>query len=214
MPVESPTRLYIEGKVSSVALGARHTVCALDSGKLLSFGENRFGQCGIEPSTVSPITLEQPGKKTKKVSDVIITPMRVNLPSDERPGTLVKSGWNFTLVWQPSSPGNSAPGNVWLFGRNNYGQLGRGSASAFEWSPQQPALPSDFQLVQVECGSEHTLLLSPNGSVWAFGWNEHGQLGLGDEHDRHEPTLIPSLNDKLIDRIACGYGFSFALSKE
>ncbi|PWN49207.1 Metallo-dependent hydrolase [Violaceomyces palustris] len=45
------------------------------------------------------------------------------------------------------------------------------------------------RIEKLVCGSEHTLLLtsclgSGGKSVWATGWNEHGNLALGDQQDR------------------------------
>ena len=31
----------------------------------------------------------------------------------------------------------------------------------------------------------------PQKQLYSWGWNEHGNLGLGDKVDRHEPTLVP-----------------------
>ena len=39
----------------------------------------------------------------------------------------------------------------------------------------------------VSCGWQHSLALTPNGFVFAWGLNVFGQLGLGDFVDRFEP---------------------------
>ena len=47
--------------------------------------------------------------------------------------------------------------------------------------------------IQLAAGSEHLLALisDANGSeVWAWGWNEHGSLGLSDTDDVWTPTPI------------------------
>lgn len=57
-------------------------------------------------------------------------------------------------------------------------------------------LPSDLQsstITKLSCGSEHVLLLTEEGDVWGWGWNEHGNLGLGEEkglEDVGVPTKI------------------------
>ena len=38
---------------------------------------------------------------------------------------------------------------------------------------------------------QHNLVLSRDGSVFAFGLNYHGRLGLGDQENRLTPTRIP-----------------------
>lgn len=48
-----------------------------------------------------------------------------------------------------------------------------------------------------------------NGSVFAFGYNEQGQLGLGDPIDRPTPTKIPNLDN--VKQSLAGNFFSLVL---
>ena len=205
--VTTPTRLPIPHFIESVALGSRHTVLLTSAGNVLCFGEDRFGQCGVDPSLIDPITRSIGlNTKPKVINDLILQPTEV--PVHEAKIKFVRAGWNFSLVWTPEHQ------VLYLFGRNNYGQLGLGNASPFEWKPTRLDLSAllDSEIQQIECGSEHTLILTQSGSVWSFGWNEHGQLGLGDEKDRWIPTRVSGLGEEKVTRIAAGYGFSFALA--
>lgn len=204
-PVTTPTRLSTELQVSSISLGSRHTIMLTNTGELYAFGENRFGQCGVDPSTVDPIMRPN---TTKVAKDIIIVPRKVELPALMDETTILRTGWNFSLVFT-----NGAPQHLFLFGRNNYGQLGLGHTSPFTWTPTE--LDTSFLngslISQVECGSEHTIILSKAGKVYTFGWNDHGQLGQGDENDRSQANLVSGLHERPISRIAAGYGFSFAI---
>jgi hypothetical protein len=40
-------------------------------------------------------------------------------------------------------------------------------------------LPNGAAIHEVWCGSEHTLACDASGALWARGWNEHGNLGVG-----------------------------------
>jgi hypothetical protein len=66
------------------------------------------------------------------------------------------------------------------------------------------------EIVNVQCGGFHTLALSKNGEVYAFGSNTFGQLGLGDRKSRSTPT---KLNLKNIKSIHCGYAYSCAINQ-
>ena len=44
--------------------------------------------------------------------------------------------------------------------------------------------------VQVVCGYAHTLVLTDNGSMFAWGSNSYGQLGTGNKANFSSPTLV------------------------
>lgn len=46
---------------------------------------------------------------------------------------------------------------------------------------------------QVACGTAHTLVLTADGKVYAWGYNGQGALGTGDEQDRLVPTLVSAV---------------------
>lgn len=42
----------------------------------------------------------------------------------------------------------------------------------------------------VAAGAGHSMVLDVEGRLWAWGWNAHGQLGVRDTADRHEPVEV------------------------
>lgn len=68
---------------------------------------------------------------------------------------------------------------LFMYGRNNYGQLGNGSVSDASATPQKCQIHpvDDFQL-----GAEHGILLS-NNDIYTWGWNEHANCGNGSVED-------------------------------
>jgi len=46
--------------------------------------------------------------------------------------------------------------------------------------------------VAVSAGFDYSLALRPDGTLWVWGYNVNGQLGLGDTTDRHVPTQVGS----------------------
>ena len=63
----------------------------------------------------------------------------------------------------------------------------------------------------VACGSSHTVALarleSGEAGLFGFGWNNMGQLGLGDDKDRGIPARIPlPANEKgKVTKLRCGW---------
>jgi alpha-tubulin suppressor-like RCC1 family protein len=42
------------------------------------------------------------------------------------------------------------------------------------------------------CGNKHTLAVDAEGSMWSWGFNGYGRLGLNDPHDRKRPCKVSS----------------------
>jgi len=74
-------------------------------------------------------------------------------------------------------------------------------------------------LIQITCGYRHTLLLSRNGTVFATGWNRHGQCGDNDGDNNsssekanynHEFIPISMPTKEVVIQIAAGFSTSYA----
>ena len=76
---------------------------------------------------------------------------------------------------------------------------------------QTPALttPADGAVV---AGANFTLAIKPNGSVWAWGLNSNGQLGLGSTTTRGTPAQVSGLSG--VVQVAAGDVFSLALKSD
>jgi alpha-tubulin suppressor-like RCC1 family protein len=72
-------------------------------------------------------------------------------------------------------------------------------------------------VVDVECGGYHTVAkTNRHGKVqyYAWGTNNHGQLGIGTFESQSFPTEIRKLRNKNICQIAAGGSFTLFLSAE
>jgi len=67
--------------------------------------------------------------------------------------------------------------------------------------PQQVlALASHF-VDDISVGSEHTLALTGDGEVWAWGNNSDGQLGVGHTVAVREPQIVAGLGRNHIKQV-------------
>ncbi len=115
----------------------------------------------------------------------------------------------------------SADQGVYVWGRGEGGQLGlpletlqpaRQDSQAIEVFLTRPRrVPDLSQAKKVSCGDAHSLVLTFEGRVFAFGYNNVGQLALPEESVQQQMTpleILQGLNKRLVD-IECGSMFSY-----
>ena len=150
--------------IIQTAIGSNHSLCLTNDGHIYSFGKNENGQLGL-------------GDNNDK-----------NIP------TLIP---NINDIIQISARGDSSlalsnTGKIYAFGLNNYGQLGLKSSNRINIPTLVQEAPNN--IIQISIGIYHSLILRVDGKIYAFGLNNLGQLGLGDNISRNIPTLIPNFN--------------------
>ena len=59
-------------------------------------------------------------------------------------------------------------------------------------------------------GNRHAMAIKTDGSLWAWGWNEYGQLGNGTKSDSHIPVKV----DDGVRSVACGYMISLWITTD
>jgi alpha-tubulin suppressor-like RCC1 family protein len=138
---------------AAVAAGGNHSLIVTTSGKVFACGDNTYGQLA-QPATTSSsgtfVEVNFPGLSTKIVS--VAAGADHNLAVDEN-------------------------GGVWVWGRNNYGQLGKGNRSVAERNPSKLNLGDGVFAESVAAGFSHSLILTTDGEVLGFGRNNSGQTG-------------------------------------
>jgi alpha-tubulin suppressor-like RCC1 family protein len=102
-----------------------------------------------------------------------------------------------------------ASGTVMSWGDDAFGQLGNGTASANSDAELPVAVTGVTTAVQVSAGGDHSLALLANGTVVAWGDNNHGQLGNGTTTDSDVPVAVKGLTK--VKAVAAGYLFSVAV---
>lgn len=71
----------------------------------------------------------------------------------------------------------------------------------------------DESIIDAAVGPNHILALTQAGSVYAFGYNRHGQLGIENVEDIQEtPIIVPGIDN--ISALAAGGDFSVALKSD
>ncbi|WP_295456262.1 CARDB domain-containing protein [uncultured Thiodictyon sp.] len=81
-------------------------------------------------------------------------------------------------------------GSLWAWGENAHGQLGNGQLGDVITASQLTPVKILTGVAAVAAGAYHTLALTTDGKLWAWGWNWCGQVGDGTTTDQPSPVLI------------------------
>jgi alpha-tubulin suppressor-like RCC1 family protein len=228
----------------SIATGGQHSVAALSDGTVWAWGWNQYYQVGDGTTTDRNIPT-QVGGLTGVVAVAATYSTSLALKSD---GTVWQ--WGFDLTDVCSGAYNLAPsridgltnivaiaagdffvlalrsdGTVWGLGDNSYGELGTSTAVC---GPRTySSVPVEVQnltgVTAIAAGNEHSLAITSDGSLWTWGYNWAGELGVtttqtctGPLRDTgpcsNTPVQVPGLTG--VRSIAGGDYFSLAVTSD
>ncbi|KAK7864133.1 hypothetical protein R5R35_007650 [Gryllus longicercus] len=108
----------------------------------------------------------------------------------------------------------SACGELYTWGRGNYGRLGHGSSEDHS-VPTVVAGLKGHRVVDVACGSgdAQTLAVTDAGLVFSWGDGDYGKLGRGGSDGSKQPKQVDKLSGVDVVRVYCGAQFSLALTR-
>jgi alpha-tubulin suppressor-like RCC1 family protein len=168
----------------SIAGGFYHTIALKTDGSLWTWGYNYYGQLGVNNTTSrsTPVTTLLGGTNWKSIA-----------------------GGSYHTVALKTD------GSLWTWGFNIYGQLGVNDT--ITRSTPVTTLLGGNNWKSIACGGYHTVALKTDGSLWTWGNNSSGQLGVNDTITRSTPvtTLLGGNNWK---SIACGGYHTVALKTD
>ncbi len=198
--------------VSAVAAGTDHSL-AINSGKAYAWGRNDNGQIGdasttdrLTPVPIAASTLTNVaavaagGNHSLALHNQQVYAWGDNAYGEIGDGTTTQRTAPATVSGLTSATAIAAGnyfslavqcGAVWAWGDNTYGQLGFDPLSVAGSSLPVLALARS-DIVQVAAGSESSYALASDGTLWVWGDNSAGELGLGYFSDTFAPVWTPT----------------------
>jgi len=228
--------------VVAVAAGYVHSVALTRSGRVFAWGGNRFGQAGPDGATSIPLPTAAPGlpagdpvvaiaagaahtlalTRAGRVyawgdqgtgqlgvitNDVRGTPVAVSdLPPGNRVSALAAGSVNGLAV--------TRDGSVYDWGNNGFGQLGHLDVGYFSSIPVVvQGVPRADGVTSVAAGDYFSLALTGSGHIYAWGQNDDGQLGTGNNLDAGTAVAVPGqpFGDHVV-AVAAGGAHSLAVT--
>lgn len=156
---------YTPFRQTQVDAGEENTLYIDGSRRLVGWGANRTGQLGdgtMEMSLVATHAATEPGWQSISTGD-FETGITCGIRED---------------------------GSLWIWGGDEaeFGVLGGATAGNIETVPA--AILSDQLWINISAGAQHVLAIRTDGTLWAWGNNLRGELGVGDQNNRHQPTQV------------------------
>ena len=174
-------------RMLSVAAGHGHCIAVAESGEVFSWGSDVCGQCGHGMP-----------RYTQSL------PRHVDALTGVKARGASAGRWHSIVVTEE--------GVVYSFGQSRAGQLGHGSADE-EHSPRAVSELRHVRIAAAAAGDEHSLALATDGTVFAWGVNRNGQLGVGHSGGMQRlPRKIVALAGVRVRYVAAGGASSCAIS--
>lgn len=194
--IESPEPRLVASlkdvKVTEVAAGAQHSLAVTSTGEVYSWGCGDSGRLGHG----TPKALSLWGRSRNEIKPRLIRALETQ--SVER----VAAGFMHSACVTSTS-------KAFFWGSGRYFQLGRPNDADASSPIDVPRISQSVQ--HVACGGSHSLALLHGGSVFAWGADQNGCLGLGKTRRGNGPDVIPNLRAV---QISAGWKHSAAISHD
>lgn len=177
-------------EITKIACGHFHTAVIDSNRSLYTCGLNTYGALGNNSQNNQNVLIEEYIEKGQWID--------------------VSCGQDHTLAISDYSEDHSS-GTFWATGSNVYGQLGQGSTgnSLIFISPNDKL--GNYE--KVHCGAISSMVLTKYGDIYAAGDSSLGQVGLEDDGNLMDLTLVFDPLNTSVDYylLACGFYHSLAL---
>lgn len=166
----TPVQISTETGWEHISAGRLHNVAIKSDGTLWAWGNNFDGQTGNGTS-----------------NNNVLYPMQIGIDTD----------WKEASAGDHGSVAVKTDGTLWTWGKNTNGYLGNGMAENYQnLVPTQVGTETDWKSVSGK--DRHCLAIKNDGSLWAWGRNFYGQLGIGTSGngtDVYTPVQVGTATD-------------------
>ena len=154
-------------RFAQVSAGQSHSLAVGSDGNLYAWGDNQNGQVGDGTTT--------------------------NQTTATKTTTPTGTGFIQAAAGGSHSMALDRDGNIWTWGNNEKGQLGRTPDSGNPADrPGPAATPAGMTFIAISAGNDHSTALDRDGNIWAWGDNQYQQLGRNTTDQGTPPAGTPT----------------------
>ena len=200
----SPINLGAGRTATSISMRYKHICAVLDNGSVRCWGNGEGDQDTDLEGILGTLGKRIVGDNETPASEAV-----VNLGSG-RTAKAVTAGWLQSCAILDTD-------QVLCWGQNNGGQLGLGNGVTPVAAADSSPINLGGSATAISSGRMHTCALLSTGAVKCWGYNNYGQLGLGDTEnvgDNEAPAAVGTVNlgaGRTATAIASGYEHSCAI---
>ena len=215
--------------IKAVSCGMRHTIFLCENGRVFACGNGKKGQlCTRTPlkdnvfNVIEVLTSNCDGGDSNSIGGKRVTAVKAGqnfslleyedgsieafgddkhnqvshisaLVEGQSPSSQIEVGWTHVVCLYEN-------GSVKSVGRSDYGQTNVSSLSSIQ---------------RLSIGYEHGLAINTSKELYSWGWNEHGNCGLGNTENVLQPIKVDDFEGQQnVMNCFAGSGHSFALVKK
>ena len=145
----------------TISAGGAHVLALKTDGTLWAWGLNGDGQLGNGSTVTSNIP--------------------VQIGSDTNWKSVAAGGYYFSMAIKTD-------GSLWVWGNDSYNQMGNGTVTQPYTVPTQLGVATDWD--KIAAGQYHALAIKNNGTLWGWGDNSAGGIGIGNTTPVSNPIQI------------------------
>ncbi|MGG4451228.1 Ig-like domain-containing protein [Brevibacillus porteri] len=185
-----------EDKIKRLSAGGAHTLMVKEDGSVWAWGHNEKGQLG--DGTVQDRTTPVESMLVIAVQQLAASPSTVLLPiSQSKPlqitATYANNGTQDVTTQSTYKSSNPAVAAVDAAGVITAVSVGTATITVSYYNQtitvHVEVKETEVKVNRLSAGGAHTLMVKEDGSVWAWGHNEKGQLGNGTAQNSTVPVL-------------------------
>ena len=234
--IQVPVPVHAEYSITQMRVNHYNTAFITDDGRVFTDGHNNYGQLGNGNTTSYKLTQAMAGHRVKQVelshshtafvtedNEVFVcgrnnegykrlgtgdstnysTPKRVMMNHTVKQVAL---GYQHTMFLTDE-------GEVFGVGRNDLGNVGNDTMGNTSGRILRTMIPDGMKVAQIECAKYSTYFLMTDGSLYATGYNDHGEIGVGSTSPVKVPEKMQGLGGQRVIKISAGFYTVLALTE-